>query len=124
MSTRNVLLYLCLIPGLVFGLRSAEAQTTTSGTPVTITSIGCGMAGAPGTPGAACWVYVSTPIGPPGCNSTSIRWDPTQSPNGPVATAQLTAAFLAGKQVFFVLYDTCWAQWPAFPTIYYYGISP
>jgi hypothetical protein len=38
-----------------------------------------------------------------------------------VTLAQLTAAYIAGKPVTFVLNDTCWAEWPSFPTIWYYG---
>jgi len=101
---------------------NARAQTTGTGS-VTILSMGCTMAGPAGTPGSSCFAYVNANVGPPGCNTNSIRWDPTQSPNGQAALAQLTAAYLAGKQVQFVLYDTCWAEWPAYPTIYYYLIT-
>jgi hypothetical protein len=73
--------------------------------------------------GSACWVYVSGPaVGPAGCSGTSIRWDPQASPNGREAIAQLTAAFVAGKQVIFVLNNTCWAQWSSYPTIWYYEV--
>ena len=101
----------------------ASAQSISTG-PVTITSMGCGMAGATGSSGSACWAYISGPaVGPSGCTSTSVRWDPGASYNGQVATAQLTAAFVAGLPVTFVLLDSCWPEWPSYPTIWYYGIS-
>lgn len=104
----------------ICGTRTALAQSISTGS-VTITAIGCGMAG-PGS-GSACFVYISGPaVGPSGCTSNSIRWDPTQSPNGQVATAQLTAAYLAGQQVQFVLNNSCWSEWPSYPTIWFYQI--
>ena len=94
------------------------AQSISTGA-VTITSMGCGMEGT-----TVCWVYISGPnVGPAGCNTNSIRWDPASSPNGQVALAQLTAAYLAGHTVNFVLADTCWAKWAAYPTIWYYSIQ-
>lgn len=100
--------------------QSARAQSISTGL-VSITDIGCGMASPPGSGGAACWVDISGPaVGPSGCSVNSIRWDPTASPNGQVAITQLTAAFVAGHQVTIVLQNTCWAEWPTFPTIWYY----
>jgi hypothetical protein len=60
--------------------------------------------------------------GPSGCSGTSIRWDPGASPNGQVATSQLTSAFLENRQVLFVLNNSCWSEWPVYPTIWYYEI--
>jgi len=101
---------------------TAQAQNINVG-PVTITNMGCGMAGATGTAGAACFLTVSGPaVGPSGCTGNSIRWDPGASPNGQVAVAQLTAAFMSGEQVFFVLNNACWTEWPAYPTIWYYQL--
>ena len=115
-------LFLVLLALVSMG--KAQAQSISTG-PVTITSMGCGMAGPSGGVGAACWVYVSGPnVGPAACSTTSIRWDPGASPNGQVAVAQLTAAYLTGQRVNFVLYDSCWAEWPSYPTIWFYSLQP
>jgi hypothetical protein len=104
---------------LALTVHSAHAQDYATNGYVTITSMGCGMTGT-----TACWVNVSgSPAGPAGCNTTSFRWDPSSSPNGNVTLAQLTAAFVAGKTVFFVLNDTCWSAWNTYPTLWYYQIS-
>jgi len=119
----RTLMLLCLSWCLPHAMRVARAQNISTGA-VTITSMGCNTSGPAGTAGTACFLYVSGPaVGPAGCSSTSIRWDPTQSPNGQVTLAQLTAAFLAGQQVVFVLNNSCWAEWPAYPTIFYYQIT-
>jgi hypothetical protein len=122
MRTHKLVLFGVVVAAvLMLSVPAARAQSIGTG-PVTITRMGCGMASTSGS-GSACWVYISGPaVGPAGCNGTSIRWDPQASPNGREATAQLTAAFMAGKQVLFVLNDTCWAQWPSFPTIWYYEV--
>lgn len=114
---------LCAVLILAATIAPRNAGSQTISTVATITSIGCGMVGAPGQPGTACFIYINTTVGPTGCNSNSIRWDPNTSPNGQVALAQLTAAFLAGQQVVFVVQDTCWAEWPSYPTIYYYLVE-
>jgi len=85
---------------------------------VTITSMGCNMAGASGTAGSACWINISGPtVGPSGCAGNSIRWDPTTSYNGQVALVQLTAAFTSGALVDIAMNDSCWTEWSSFPTI-------
>jgi len=106
-----------MIVGLLSGVpKTAVAQTTSTGL-VTINNMGCGVQG-----GGGCFVYISGPnVGPAGCNTNSIRWDPA-APNGQIALAQLTAAFVAGRQVNFVLADTCWSPWPSYPTMWYYVI--
>lgn len=114
-----------LLPGIVLTLiacmPSARAQNVLTGS-VTITSMGCNTVS--GTAGTACWLNISGPaVGPTGCSGTSIRWDPATTPNGQVALAQLTAAFVAGDPVVFDLQDSCWSEWPSYPTIYYYQIQ-
>jgi hypothetical protein len=53
---------------------AVRAQSISTGA-VTITSMDCGMLGA-----TVCWVYISGPnVGPAGCNTNSIRWDPASS---------------------------------------------
>ena len=109
-----------LVAAAVCGISAVHAQNISTGA-VTITGIGCGMSGPQA--GSACFLYFSGPaVGPSGCTSNSTRWDPTNSPSGQVATAQLTAAYLAGAQVDFVLNDSCWAEWPSYPTIWYYEV--
>jgi hypothetical protein len=99
----------------------ARAQSISTGY-VTITSMGCNMVS--GTAGTACWVNISGPaVGPSGCSGNSIRWDASLTPNGQAALAQLTAAFVAGETVDFDLRNSCWSEWPSYPTIYYYQIS-
>ena len=121
-SATNIACLALVVLVSTLAIPTARAQNISVG-PVTITSMGCGMAGASGTSGAACFLYISGPsVGPSGCVSNSIRWDPGASPNGQVAVAQLTAAFIAGEQVIFVLNNACWAEWPSFPTIWYYQI--
>ena len=114
------LLVLSAIGTFGAAIPTAHAQSIQTGV-VTITAMGCNMVS--GTAGTACWVNISGPaVGPSGCSGTSIRWDATQSPNGQVALAQLTAAFAAGDSVSFDLQNSCWSEWPAYPTIYYYEI--
>jgi hypothetical protein len=115
----------CLFVALIalISMGTAQAQSISTGS-VAITSMGCGMAGPAGTAGSVCWVYISGPnVGPAACSTNSIRWDPGASPNGQVAVAQLTAAYLVGQHVSFVLYDTCWAEWPSYPTIWFYSLQ-
>lgn len=118
----NIVSLAAIVLVSTLAIPTAQAQNINVG-PVTITSMGCGMAGPAGTPGTACFIYISGPsVGPSGCSSNSIRWDPGASPNGQVAVAQLTAAFMSGEQVFFVLNNACWTEWPAYPTIWYYQL--
>jgi hypothetical protein len=101
----------------------SRAQNIAVG-PVTITSIGCGMAGPDGGAGGVCFLSITgSGAGPAGCSGTSIRWDPGTSPNGQIAVSQLTSAFLAGKPVTFVLNNACFSEWPIYPTIWYYSIG-
>jgi hypothetical protein len=121
-ASRTVWL-LCMVLVSTLAMERTHAQSIGTGS-VTITTIGCGMSAPAGSPGTACFLYISGPsVGPAGCSGNSIRWDPSASPNGQVATAQLTAAFMAGLKVNFVLADTCWAEWPSYPTIFYYQIN-
>jgi hypothetical protein len=62
-----------------------------------------------------CYVYVTgEPVGPPECNSTSIRWDEQNSPGGTNTLAMLTSAFMAGKTVNFSVTDSCYGNYPTF----------
>lgn len=84
----------------------------------TITSIGCQ------TVNGICLVVLNgTAAGPPGCVSNDIRWDSVNTPNGNAAIAQLTAAYLAGKQVTINIDNACFSEFPAYPTMDYYIIS-
>jgi hypothetical protein len=84
---------------------------------VTITDVGCQ------TVNTICFASFSGPaVGPPGCVTNQIRWDTASTPNGNAALAQLTAAYLAGKQVSFNIDNDCFAEFPGFPTIDYYNI--
>jgi hypothetical protein len=84
----------------------------------TITSMGCQ------TVNGICFVTLSgAASGPPGCVGTQVRWDSVNTPNGTAAIAQLTGAYLAGKQVLINISDSCFAEFPAYPAMDYYIIS-
>ena len=101
----------------------SHAQNISTGS-VTITSIGCGMAGPNGGAGGVCFLSITgSGAGPAGCSGTSIRWDPGTSPNGQIATSQLYSAYLSGLPVTFVLNNACFSEWPIYPTIWYYEIG-
>lgn len=113
---------ICLALTLAFAARDAHAQGLSSGE-VTIVSMGCAMSGPPGTAGSACSIGISgPPVGPAGCQSTLIKWDPHATPNGRVALKQLTAALIAGVPVSFTLAVRCSLQWPTHPTMRGYRI--
>ena len=84
----------------------------------TITLIGCQ------TVNGICYVTLSgTAAGPSGCVSNQVRWDSANTPNGNAAIAQLTAAYLAGKQVIISISNACFSEFPNYPTMDYYMIS-
>lgn len=84
----------------------------------TVTSIGCQ------TINGICFVTLSgAAAGPPGCVSNDVRWDSVNTPNGNAAIAQLTAAYLAGKQVAINIDNNCFAEFPSYPAMDYYVIS-
>lgn len=83
----------------------------------TITQMGCHMGSS------VCYVTINgDAVGPSGCTGNSIRWDPT-AVNGKETFAQLTAAYLAGKQVYFYVTDTCFTGQATFPTFSYYNVT-
>lgn len=70
-----------------------------------------------------CYVTISgDPIGPPECNSTSLRWNETQDANGKSILALLMSAFHAGKEVSFQA-DSCYLLQPMFPTFKYINLN-
>nr|VFJ93504.1 MAG: hypothetical protein BECKLFY1418B_GA0070995_10472 [Candidatus Kentron sp. LFY] len=70
-----------------------------------------------------CYVTISgSSIGPPSCNSTSIRWNEKYDANGKSVLALLTAAFLGGKQVSFAISDSCYQYQNNYPTFTYFFI--
>lgn len=98
-------------------LSVSEAQGYNTG-PVTITQIGCQ------TTNTTCYVYYSGPaVGPPGCDAAQVRWDTVNTPNGAAILAQLTAAYVAGKQVTFAIDNNCFPELPTYPQMDYYVIS-
>lgn len=117
----GLILFPAIVATLIAWIPPAYAQNVFTGS-VTITNMGCNT--VPGAAGTACWLNISGPaVGPSGCSGTSIRWDPATTPNGQVALAQLTTAFVGGDPVVFDLQDSCWSEWPSYPTIYYYQIQ-
>jgi hypothetical protein len=95
----------------------SKAQSYGTGA-VTIIQIGCQ------TVNTICFVAFSGPaVGPPGCNTNQVRWDSVNTPNGKEALAQLTAAYVAGKQVSFSIDNKCFAEFPNYPQMDYYIIS-
>ena len=113
---------ICLLLSLPLAAPSAHSQDLTTGK-VILMGIGCNMSGPPGTAGSACYVSISgSAVGPSGCQSTLIKWDPHATPNGKAALKQLTAAFIAGDQVSFTLEDRCSLVWPSSPTMRSYLI--
>jgi hypothetical protein len=93
------------------------AEATGSGTR-RIVSLGCHAFPA----GDTCYVIIDGPsVGPAGCHNKSLRWA-SGTVAGKNALTQLTAAFLAGKQVSFEIPDTCFANEPAFPTFIWYDV--
>jgi hypothetical protein len=84
----------------------------------TIISMGCQ------TVNGVCFVTLSgAAAGPAGCVQNQVRWDSVNTPNGNAAIAQLTAAYLAGKQVSINISNTCFAEFPSYPAMDYYIIS-
>ncbi|HMU66143.1 MAG TPA: hypothetical protein PKE57_03290 [Cellvibrionaceae bacterium] len=76
-----------------------------------ILGIGCHNGGDP-----VCYVTIEgAPVGPAGCNSTSIRWDSSLA-GGKNQFALLTAAFMAGKPGDLFIMDTCFPLQPGYPT--------
>jgi hypothetical protein len=105
---------------LLFGslLMIAVSRAGSYGIAGTITAIGCQ------TVNGICFVTLSgAAAGPPGCVQSNVRWDSANTPNGKEAVAQLTAAYLAGKQVTISVADNCFAEFPSYPTMDYYIIS-
>ncbi len=83
-----------------------------------ITGIGCQ------TVNNICFVTLSgAPAGPPGCVQNDVRWDSANTPNGTVAIAQLTAAYLSGKQVYINIDNSCFSEFAGYPAMDYYVIS-
>jgi hypothetical protein len=106
----------CALFGSMLLIGIAEAGNySISGT---ITAIGCQ------TVNGICFVTLSgAAAGPPGCVSTNVRWDSVNTPNGTAVIAQLTAAYLAGKQVYINISNSCFAEFPNYPTMDFYSIS-
>lgn len=83
----------------------------------TIQSMGCN------TYNSICYLTISgASVGPPGCSSTSLRWD-TISTNAREAFSQLTSAFLAGKQVAFEIDDSNCSPQAGYPTFKWYTVQ-
>lgn len=80
----------------------------------TITNLGCHMHDT------TCWVEISgPPVGPANCRANQLRFN-SNSPNGKNLFSLMTAAFLAGKQVNFLVPDNaCYQDQPSFPTFYW-----
>ena len=108
---------LCSLAILLLSMRVSHAQNYSANN-VTITSIGCQ------NNNTVCYVTVSGGnYGPSGCNTNSIRWDSSSTPNGLVAVAQLTAAYVTGTSVSFVLSNSCFSENGNYPTMLYYVIG-
>lgn len=106
----------CVLIGCVLLIPAANAGSY--GITGTIDSIGCR------TVNGICLVIINgTAAGPPGCVQNQVRWDSVNTPNGNAAIAQLTAAYLAGKQVTINISDNCFAEFPSYPGMDYYIIS-
>ena len=82
----------------------------------TITGIGCQ------TVNNICFVTLSGAAAGP-CVQSDVRWDSANTPNGMAVIAQLTAAYLSGKQVYINISNTCFAEFPTYPTMDFYSIS-
>jgi hypothetical protein len=106
----------CVLIGCVLFIPLSNAGSY--GITGTIISIGCQ------TVNGICLVVISGPAaGPPGCMQNQVRWDSVNTPNGNAAIAQLTAAYLSGKQVTINISDSCFAEFPSYPGMDYYIIS-
>jgi len=85
--------------------------------PRTIISIGCHLGSN------ACYADVDGAyVGPAGCVSNSIRWDPTAS-GGKENLSLLTAAYMAGKKVSFFVSDSCFTGQTMYPTFFYTNLT-
>lgn len=101
-------LFKILLVGLCVGLFSEGAFAVDSGIGQ-ITNMGCH------TGDETCFVSLNVPVfgAEFGCASTQARWPVNSYPNGKVALAQLTAAWLAGKRVGLNIV-ACYNGWPTF----------
>jgi hypothetical protein len=107
----------CLLSAFLLLTSISKAQSYGTGA-VTIIQIGCQ------TVNTICFVAFSGPaVGPPGCYTNQVRWDSVNTPNGKEAVAQLTAAYVAGKQVTFSIDNNCFPEFPSYPQMDYYIIS-
>jgi hypothetical protein len=63
-----------------------------------------------------CYITIEgSPVGPAGCNGTSIRWDSSTIP-GKNHLSLFMAAYHAGKPVDLSILDACFPIQPNFPT--------
>ena len=81
----------------------------------TIVDMGCH------TVDSICFLTLSgAAVGPAQCSQPELRWNQETMPNAKAFFAQMTAAFLAGRQVNIAVHDICYADWP---TPYFYHIA-
>lgn len=99
-----------LVFGLVFsGTNPSFANEGSTGWR-TILNYGCHL--GDGT----CFVNIDGySVGPTQCNSTSVRWDVKNSPNGKEWLALISAAHAAGHKINLYIYG-CYTSQPSYPT--------
>lgn len=103
--------FVCFASALA--LFSSDSQAVAETGWRTVTDMGCH------TVDYTCFVTLSgASFGPAGCTGNQMRWDSQTMPNAKNFLAQMTAAFLAGRQVNVAIGDSCYSAWPT-PNYYH-----